>query len=181
MELYEKYFSINLKDYYNIGLDLEINKLLFAFLVALIVVTIAASVIKSTMYTVIKALIRHEARDEESAKTLAELGLNSFRYKNALKSNAQLKRVVEISGQKKYTYDEYVKLSKEKGFKDEIDFSEAKIYIKEQEKTSASKILEMKKPSVVETVLLCLLITAIAACLMLFMPTILMTINNWLG
>ena len=181
MELYEKYFSINLKNYHNIGLDLEINKLLFAFLVATVVAIIAISVIRSTMYTVIKALMRHEAKDEESAKTLGELGLCSFRYKNALKSNSQLRRAVEISGQKKYTYDEYVALSKEKGFKDEINFDEAKIYIKEQEKTSASRIFEMKKPSIVETVLLCLLVTALTVCVMLFMPTILMTINNWLG
>ena len=181
MELYEKYFSINLKDYSNIGLDFEINKLLLAFLVAIIVSIVAISVIKSAMYTIIKALKRHEATSEENAKTLNELGLDSFIYKSMLKSNSQLKHVVEITGQTKYTYEEYSALIKKRGFKDEIDFNEAKIYIKNTEKKSVGKIFDMKKPTVIETLLLCLLMVAISACLMFFMPRILLTINNWLG
>ena len=181
MELYEKYFSINLKDYSNIGLDFEINKLLLAFLIAIIASIIAVSIIRSAMHTIIKALTRHEATSEENAKTLKEIGLDSFIYKKILKSNSQLRRVVAITGETKYTYEEYSALIKKRGFKDEIDFNEAKIYIKDNEKKGAGKIFDMKKPTLVETVLLCLLMVAISVCLMLFMPTILLTVNNWLG
>jgi ABC-type dipeptide/oligopeptide/nickel transport system permease component len=181
MELYEKYFSINLKDYYNIGLDLDINKLLLAFLVAIIAAIIAISIIKSAMYTIIRTLMRHEANCEDNAKTLAELGLDKPIYKSMLKSNSQLGRIIEIVGKTEYTYEEYSALIKKRGFKDDINFEEAKLYIKEDARDDAGKIFDMKKPTVIETVLLCILMVAISACLMFFMPTILTLINNWLG
>ncbi|MBQ7387155.1 MAG: hypothetical protein IJW03_03200 [Clostridia bacterium] len=181
MEFYEKYFSINLSDYQNIGIDLEINKLLFAFLLATITAIIAINYIRGTMYQTVKALMRHGADCEENAKTLRELGLDRPRVRNALKSNSQLKRIVDIAGRVRYTYEEYIKLSKQKGFRDEINFDEARLYIKNEEKDLASKIFEAKSPSVIETVLMCLLMVAVFVCLMFSMPSILTGINNMLA
>ncbi len=181
MDFYEKYFEINLKDFPNIGIDLEINKLIFVFVLASIIAIIAINYIRSIMHSVVKVLTRHEATSPESAKTLKELGLDKKGIKTALRSNSQLRRAVGITGQSEYTYEEYIKLTKQKGFRDEISFEEAGLYLKSEEKDLASKICEAKSPSVLETVLMCLLMLAVFVCLMFAMPSILSWINNLLA
>ncbi len=178
MDFYEKYFEINLNDYPNIGIDLEITKIIFVFLLGAVFAIIAINYIRSNMYTVIKALKRHGADSEENAKTLAELGIDKKSIRALITSNSQLKRTVGIAGQVKYTYEEYIKLSKDKNFNDKINFDEAKLYIKPEEDELAKRIFDAKSPTVLETVLMCLLMTAIFVCLMFFMPSILAFINN---
>ena len=181
MEFYQKYFLINLKDYSNIGIDLEITKVLFAFLIALICTTVAINFIKSSIRTLIKQLIRREAFSEDSALTLAELGLNVFKIRTVIQSSGRLSKIIARVGEVNYTYEEYTELLKNKDFKDEINFDDAKFYIRENGRDSATRIYEENDSSVLQTVLLCLLMVAIFVCIMLLMPTILTGINNLLG
>ena len=62
MNFYEKYFLINLKDYSNIGLDLEINKILFCILVGAVLAIAIIGYRKAGISRVVKALLRHEAK-----------------------------------------------------------------------------------------------------------------------
>ena len=181
MDFYQKYLLINLKDYDNIGIDLEITKVLLAFVIALLFTVVAINLIRASMHALIKKLIRREAFSEDSALTLSELELDKFRIRMLLKSSGQLSKIVSRAGEKKYTYEEYVALSKEKGFKDTIDFKEARFYISEDGRDRATHIYEENEVSVLQTVLLCVLIVAVFVCIMLLMPSILTLINNLLG
>ncbi len=179
---YEKYFLINLKDYPNIGVDLEITKILFFFFVGLIVATVAINYLRSTMYTVVKALMRREASSEAAAFTLGELGLDSTRVRRALRGGTQLSRIVGRVGESKYTYEEYKSLAKKKGFSDEIiNFDEARFYIRPEQKLRAEKIYMSGASSVLHTVLFSVLLVAIFICLMLLLPEILSFVNKLLG
>ncbi len=178
------FFFINLKDYPNIGIDFEINVFLLVLTVALSVCFFVANHHRSMMQTVLKQLTRHGAKDEGSAKTLRELGLDrSFSLKWALSHTGQLTRIVGRVGEKVYTYEEYVALSKQKGgIKDEkIDFAEAKFYIRESAGERAKHIVENYGTSTGRAVLYCVLFLALYVCIALSMPEILSIIDGWLG
>ncbi len=178
------FFFINLKDYPNIGIDFEINVFLLVLTVALCVSFFFINHYRNMMQSIIKQLTRHGAKDEESAKTLTELGLDrAFALKWALSRGGQLSRVVARVGEKTYTYEEYVALSKQKGgIKDEkIDFAEARFYIRESANDRAKHILENYGTSTPRAVLYCVLFLAMYVCLALSMPELLSLINNWLG
>ena len=183
---YKNYISLNLKDYSGIGIDLEITKLLFAFFIGMIAATIVINYNRASTSLVIKKLLRHEALTEESAKTLSELSANLFGVKMLLKSNGRIKRIIKRVGQQEYTYEEYMsrKKKKDKGvdsncFKEEkIDFISARFYISEDRITEANGIVDRSETSVINTVLFCILITAVFICLVFLMPEILNLINN---
>ena len=61
------------------------------------------------------ALSRHEAKDEASAKTIEGLRLkNGLLLRYILKYDNRIKRLVGVTGEKKYTYEEYMELLKKK-------------------------------------------------------------------
>ena len=178
------FFFINLKDYPNIGIDFEINVFLLVLTVALAVCFFVANHYRSMMRTIARQLMRHGANNEENAKTLAELGLEkSLWLKWALAHSTQLTRIVGRVGEKVYTYEEYVALSKQKGgIKDEkIDFAEARFYIRESANDRAKNIIENYGTSTFRAVLYCILFLALYVCLALSMPEILTIVNGWLG
>ena len=98
MDFYQKYFLINLNDYSNIGIDLEINKLLFIVALAIILATLAISLIRSTMHIALGRMVRKEALSEESAMTLDELGINYFAVRAALKDDGMLRKMISRVG-----------------------------------------------------------------------------------
>ena len=65
-----EYFWLNLKDYENIGLDLPIGMILMGLAVALCVSVFYINARKRSALNIITALLRHEAIDEECAKSL---------------------------------------------------------------------------------------------------------------
>lgn len=180
MEFYQEYFLINLKDYKNIGIDLPIVQVMLIFACAMIAAIIAINCIKFTANNIIKKLIRHEALTEESAMTLGELGLNKGRYRRALDPYKKLAKIVGRVGEKEYTYDEYVELLKDENFSDAIDFETARFYVRSDEKDSAMRIYETSDSVVLHTVMQCLFIVAITACLTFLMPSILSFVNDML-
>lgn len=181
MEFYKEYFLINLKDYSNIGIDLEIVKLLLILALAAVVAIIAINYIRYTRRIIVKRLMRREAVSEESALTLDELDLNRARYRRALDPYKKLSDIVGRVGEKEYTYDEYVELLKDENFSDEIDFNTARFYIRPTENERAMKINDSSDALVLHTVMECAFIIAMFACLIFLMPSILNTINSLLG
>lgn len=182
LEFYQEYFLINLKDYPNIGLDIEINKLLLCFLIGLIVATVVVNYRNSGNILLIKRLIRFESISEDSAKTLDELKINSFIVRHTLSSNGRLKKIVKRVGEKDLTYEEYSAMIKQKGYKEEkIDFENAKFFIREESLNEATRLSETTTTSPLNTVLFCVLLVAIYVFVMFLMPSILNLINSFLG
>ena len=75
----KEYLSVNLNDYKNIGINFEINKFILFCAIALCVVAFYVNYKRSLMVNTVKQLLRKNAIDEESAKTLVELKLDSSR------------------------------------------------------------------------------------------------------
>ena len=173
---------MNLSDYKNINFDLEINKLLLIFLVGLIVATVIVNVKRGVLINTVKKLLRYEATDEESAKTLDEIKYQTLLVRNELKNETRLRRLISIVGEKKLTYEEYIALTKDKKYKEEkTDFSSARLYIS-AEKIKEAKIIEASNSvTPFNTVLLCILYFIIFTCLIILMPDILNLINNILA
>ncbi len=201
-DFYKNYISLNLKDYKNIGIDLEIGKILLAFTIGLLIATVFISIERNMMTALIKKLSRHEATDENTAKTLSELGFTGFsgfvcRY--LLKSSGRLKRLIKRVGEPEYTYEEYVALTSKKKkpaktangqksvteedgknnlLNEKIDFATARFYLADKKSNETMNIMEAKNSSLLNTVLFCVLIVAVYVCLTLVLPEILTLINN---
>ena len=182
LENLRRCYNINLNDYENIGIDLEINKVLLpAFVVFGILMTVLAVYRKNTR-DVVMQLKRHEALDEQSACTLGELGLEDNKVIRYILSHSEtLKRIVLREGQINYGYEEYKKLTKEQRREAErIDFSEARFYISDSELDRARHIKEKyvvdKTRMIIGAVLLIMIYIALTAA----MPEILNLVNNLL-
>lgn len=180
-ELYEKYLLLNLKDFPNIGIDLEINKILLALTLGLIVAALLINYHRSYMHLTVKKLLRHSAIDEKSAKTLSELGISSGAVRLALSRTGQLTKIVRRVGEPTYTYEEYVAKTKTRGYKEgKINFDEAQFYIDENHLDRARQINEAGDTSIFKSILFCLLILTVSGCIFLLMPEILTGVNNLL-
>ncbi len=183
-KLYYDLFLINLKDYKNIGIDLQINVLLLCLFLALCVSFFVINHHRATTQIIVKQLMRHNANDKDSAKTLEELGLDgSASAKRMLSAGGQITKLVARVGEKTYTYEEYKKLMGKKGGvpKEKIDLACAKFYVRAEAKERISFIVDTYGSSVLRTALYCILTLAIYICIALCMPEILSFINNYIG
>ncbi|MBE6643815.1 MAG: hypothetical protein E7612_00390 [Ruminococcaceae bacterium] len=169
MQIIKEFFFLNFSQYENFGINFPIG----VFLILLCIVG-CVSVFFLTYYrmftrSLYSQILRHNATDEQSAKTLSELKLDkSFAIRSALsKSNGQITYIVKRAGQEELNYDEYVKKSSEKGYKAEkIDFSSAKFYIPADKIDKAKQLLENSdvswiKAAIVSVILVGLLILSI--------------------
>ena len=182
-EIIKQFFSVNLKDYSNLCVDFEINKALVVLLVVLCISFFYIHVKRKNMYYIVKQLTRHNATDEESAKTLEALGLsNNFVLKWMLSGSGQLTRLVKRAGEVTLSYEEYVALEKEKKLnKEKIDFTEAKFYLFDAQDTRVQRILSRYNIPLFKTVILCVFVVVLYFCIMLLMPELLMLINYLVG
>ena len=176
----KKCFFINLKDYPNLEADLYINIVLLAVFLAVGVAMCLAEVRRGRMALAVKQLIRHEAIGESAAKTLTELGLQGIgSIRRALLSGSQLAKIVSRAGEQKYTYEEYIALTKEKKREAEkIDFETARFYISEQRLPRARHVYESYGVSVARIVGLCVFALLVYVCISLLMPEILSFVND---
>ena len=192
-ELLKYYMSTNLKDYPNIGFDMKICWILLALTVGIICAAILVTVERNNMISLVKKLTRVEANDENSAKTLKELSLDNVVVRLLLKSSGRLKRLVKLVGEKEYTYEEYIALTKKKkkkkgeGVKEEseksvnkIDFTKARFYLADINSDETKNLTEARKSPIINTVLFCIFLLCLFVCLMFLMPTILSAIDNFL-
>ena len=196
-DFYNDFICLNLKDYKNIGIDVEINKLILLFFGALIIGCIIVSINQMNLTLLIRKLMKIEAYTEESAKTLSELGLADNAGIKSLvnKNDGRISKIIAVVGIKRQTYEEYMEAERKrkearrlppaerKAVLDslsvgEIDASNAKIYIPEDKKEYASYVYSSGNGSVVKTVLSCTLILVVAMAIILLMPTLLSLLNN---
>ena len=182
LENLRRCYNINLNDYENIGIDLEINKVLLpAFIVFGILMTLLAIYRKNTR-DIVMQLMRHEALSEDSACTLEELGFKAKGVVPYILSHSEiLKKVVLRVGEVKYSYDEYKKLTKEQRREVErIDFTEARFYISESEIDRARHIKEKYVVDNKRMIIGAVLLTMVYIALTVAMPEMLNLINNLL-
>lgn len=187
-EFYKNYICLNLKDYPNLKLDLEINKYLIATLLGLIIAIILINYMRSTVYLTVNKLLRHEAISEDSAKTLDELGINLGKVKRCLMSASQLKSIVAQVGETRLSYEEYrekvrenKKLKNKEPIFEKIDFENARFYIRKDQLNVARELSFKSRSIVLNTVLFCALTVVIMICLVFLMPEILNFINGFMG
>ena len=183
-KIFYDFFLINLNEYPNINIDLEINVLLFFISLAICASAFAITIYRATLQRAIKQLTRLGATDEDSARTIKDLGLEkSFILKMALSRRGRLTRIIGRAGEKTYTYEEYVELSRTKGgIKEEkIDFETAEFYIRPESNDDAKNIIENYGTSMLRTSLYCVLVIAVYICVALVMPEVLTLINNLLA
>ena len=182
-------FHINLNEYPNIGIDLEINVVLFGILIGALIATAILGYRRAAIATVIKALIRHEAKSEENAMTLSELHISSRAAMTVLRGGGRLSKIVSRVGEREYTYEEYLALMKKKRGDNEsgnasleaIDFSCARFYIAEEKIEEAKRAYDRSDSPILHTVLSCVLLAALFASLMFAMPGILSLIDSMLA
>lgn len=140
----EKFLSVNLKDYSNIGIDLEINKILFFLAVALTLGAIGLYIHGKKVALLFKRMIRLEVFGRDGAKNLSDLGLGDNKAIRRLVTNraGYLKKCIKILGDERMTFEEYAeeKNRKERGEEKEsnaelIDIAdtESNIAVKEGE------------------------------------------------
>ncbi len=182
-EIIKQFFSVNLKDYVNLGVDFEINKALIVLLVVLCMSFFYIHVKRKNMYYIVKQLSRHNAIDEDSAKTLGAIGLSDrLVIKWMLSGDGQLTRLVKRAGEITLSYEEYVTLEKEKKLtKEKIDFTEARFYLADVQDTRVQRILARYNISITRTIILCVFVVVLYFCIMLLMPELLMLINYLVG
>lgn len=197
-EFYRNYLSVNLKDYENLGIDLEISKVLLGLLIGVIIASIFVSLQNTAMITLIKKLNRQSCIDEKSAKTLDELGINSFSVRMLIKTSSRVGRLISYVGAKEYTYEEYSALMKKKrkknknagdnsestpteSLEEKPDLKTRKFYLKDVKSTDTKNILDKKKDSLLNTILMCVLFIAIYIIILFLMPDILSLINSILS
>ena len=182
LTILKKYFSINLKDYQNIGIDLEINKLLLVFTVGVIIAALAINFNQTGINLVVKKLLRRNALSIDSAITVGEMCIDGWRTRFLLSTSGRLKKLVGRVGEREYTYEEFVRLNKEKKYKEEkIDFATARFYLREEGIGRSRHIVEVGHTSMLNTILFSILIFAIYVCVSLIMPEILTVVNNMLA
>lgn len=174
-KLFKEYILLNLKDYFA-GVDFPINIFILSIALGLCIASVVITVHRRYTADLIKKLMRHEAFSQEKAVTLSDLRINpGFILKSALsRKTGQLADMIKRVGDTGYSYEEYVKLQKTKGFREEkINFEEAKFYIDPEKLPRARKINDAGAPSYFQTVLVCIFILAVFVCVSLFMPEIL--------
>ncbi len=180
IKFYKKFFLLNLKDYPNIGIDFPINVALFIFFIGIMFVSIVVNFRRSRIELMIRQLKRHNASSEENAKTLKELRLDNFIFRILLSREGQLTKLVKRVGEKNYSYEEYMALSK-KERDEKIDFENARFFLREEGMERSTKILEAHAPTILNTVLLLIFILAIFVCLSLVMPSLVELLDNYIG
>ena len=179
------YLSLNLADYDNIGIDFEISKFLLIVLAGLCVSFFVLDWHRGYMLLAVKKLFRHGALDENSAKTLAELGIErSLSVKWALSSDTRLSKIMKRVGAPEYTYEEYVALMKErkkqkkKTADERPDFVNDRFYINPKRLDEARAIEQSYSSSFLKTLLFCLMFAIIFVGITLIMPELLSLINS---
>ena len=177
----DKYLELNLKDFEKLGFDLEITKLLGFVFLGIMLAAVALNVIKQNGALVIKALLRYECSSEETAKTLSELHITSpIAARVAFSDSGRLRRIIKRVGEVEYSYEEYVKLQKEKKKPSRPDSNTTPIYIPKERLDEAKKIFDKGAPTVLDSVLICVLLLALYVCLVFLMPTLVSLINSML-
>jgi len=175
----KEYLSLNLSDYENIDVNFEINKFILLCAVALCFVAFYVNYRRSILVSTVRQLIRHGAKDEESARTLSELGLADSRgIRKAIFEDSRLRRMITIVGEVRPTYEEYMESMKKKEKPASPDPLAARIYIPAEAQERAKHVYNTYDTSLVKTTLSCIFIFSLAVCVTLILPSLLSVIDE---
>lgn len=179
MNFIEEFFSLNLNQFENFGVNFPIGAFLLIFSVAMCAAIFIYNYQKRCTGLILKQLVRHNATNAESAKTLKELHLETnFYLKAALSRGGMLTHLVKSANSETPTYEEYVSNSKKRGYKEaKIDFKEAKFYIPEEQKAKAKRLVEGSGGEWLKSAISAAVIILVLVILMLFLPDILDAVN----
>lgn len=150
MRVIKEFFFLNLSQFENIGIYFPVGVFLILLCISACFSVFYLTYYKMYTRSLYKQLLRHNATNEGSAKTLAEMRLDSsFSIRASLsRRNGQLTYIVKRVGEEKISYEEYMEKAKKREKKEEkIDFSSARFYIPEDRADSAKRILEKPEPS----------------------------------
>ena len=178
-DFYNRYINLNLNDYSNLRVDLEINKLILIVTLGIVVSSIVVNYNRYLIATLAKKLVRHKACDEKNAKTLAELGLLGVRgLPRLFENNGRVRRLVAIVKDEEGTIGETAaktgkKANEKNGYRSE------RFYISNEEE--CAKLASAPAPTLISTLLFVALVIALGICLTFLMPEILTAINNFLA
>ena len=173
-------FSINLNEYENIGINLEINKVLLLAFVIFGALGAILMISRKNMRDLVLQLMRREVYSAEEALTLEELGFKDNRIVMYLILHSEIMRKIVLRADRvEYSYEEYKKLTKEQRRDVEhVDFLTARFYINESEMDRARHIKEKyvvdNSRMIIGGVFLVVLYILVAA----VMPEILTLING---
>ena len=177
--LFFEYLFLNFKDYKNLGFNFPIGLILVFFAIAFPIAVFFINSKKNTVTFAVKQLVRHEAFDENSAKSLTTLRLSKIkRFKKMLLSGGELASMIKIVGYVKPSYEDYVKLKKENKKPEKINFDEIKIYLNSERKEKAYTIAETEITPIWKPILIAIAGILILALLFIFMPEILDFLNK---
>ena len=180
MKFIKEFFILNLNDYENIPfyfpIGLLITLLTLAMCIAVFVIAFRNRFVSETL----KQLIRHDALNEKSAKTLKELRLDRLLgLKTALSTSGQLTYLVKRVGQAKMSYEDFMSLPKKNRYKSEkIDFDAAQFYIAPEQLDRARTTLDKTSGSILKPVIIAAILIVAWLFLALFLPDLLAYINS---
>ena len=189
-EFYTRFFLINTNEYYNLGADLWINKLLFILMPIVVLIWVGYHLVRNNTFLIVKRLAKRDAMSEDNAKTLAELGLADRKIlKWMLSGDGRITRLVKRKGAPVYTYEEYVEAQKRRKKKstdgaldpgkEKIDFETAEFYLDGTQSERITKICASYEVRPRHTVIMCIGIVVTFVIVMLLMHEIL-TGLDWL-
>ncbi len=173
LEFFNRYILLNTRDY-GLELDLYINLIIICFTLALIISLVAVTVRDYFGKTILKRLLRLEAKDEQSARSISELGLSKSIIANGiLKRGGKHTSSIDTVGLKAPTYDDYLKAKKEKQpFSFDADISQARFFIREENITLAKTVI-LKSASVVSSIVFSIIALVLCVASVILMPSIL--------
>lgn len=181
MKYIKEFFFLNLNQYENISIPFPIGMVSIALTLIMCLAAIYYYYYKNYTCTLLRALKRHEAKDEESAKTLKELRLHtSSPIKRALTRQGRLSFLVKEACKKELTYEEYLKLGKKSRRTEKTDFEKARFYLSNDKKDIAASEIE-KCPSLLTPVLTCVIAITALLLMFFFLEPLLEVINKSAG
>lgn len=174
----KQFWSLNLKDYESIGIDFSIGAfftlLIFAFVFSVFVIYFR----RRAIFDISTALLRHECFDENRAKSLKALRLNTFICKYEIKKNRRLSSILLIKGKETLSYEEYVALDRSKQREyEKIDFETAEFFLGENGKATAEIATEKNNVSILSPIILSALAITLLFVLAEYLPDLLRLIK----
>ena len=182
MSLFKDFLNLNLDMYENININFPIGAFLIILAFVFSIATFMIYLKRNAEIKFLTALIRHEAEDESSAKSLKELRLYTFPTKFFLAYSGWMKKIVAIAGREEVSCEEYLKLSKEEKKKyDRPNFSIAKLYIKPDGSEKAKNTEQNETVSILSPTLATVISFFSLFLFAQFLPDILFAVNAWLA
>lgn len=207
--IYSKYLSINLSDYENIKINLDINIVVLSLTLILCASCFILYHKQALTTTILKRMIRQDVFGLDNAASLCSLGLTDKSFRKALTTRyGYMKQAIVIDGERneaqsqgkqiKESSDndegeaeqgsEYISKTSDSNDampdiygRDGLISKDARIYIPSDRKDLAAHILETHSTSIMKTVFSCALILTVGLTLFFTMPYILSAINTALS